>query len=60
MNKRTIISISLVALLSGFLGCTEAQESAGKVLDSAGSIIRTGKEKAWVDPDVTPTPEPQS
>lgn len=32
-------------------GCTPVTESSGKVLDNAGSVIRSGSENLWIPPE---------
>ena len=50
--------ICMIALLS-VAGCSSAEKSAGMVLDSAASVVRSGDEKVWIDPSATAIPTPR-
>lgn len=40
--------VLVFAVVLGFCSCEAVQESAGKAFDNAGSVIRTGEQKAYV------------
>lgn len=48
-----VVMLTFVAIIGG---CAKSQDSAGKVLDNAGSVIRSGAELPWLEPNPTPTP----
>lgn len=37
-------------------GCHEAEHSASQAFDNANSVLKTGRDKAFGAPEVTPTP----
>lgn len=51
-----IFTLTVLALIAS--GCASAEKSASMAIDNAASVVRTGQEKAWIDPDATPTPLP--
>ncbi len=57
MFQKDLIGIFFLTALALFvLGCASAEKSASMVIDNAASVVKTGQEKAWIDPDATPTP----
>ena len=53
--------MSLRAILAGistaiiFAACSGAENNAGKVLDNANSVVKSGSKKIWVDNGSTTT-----
>ena len=41
----------ILLLVLNVMGCAAMEESAGKVLENAGSAIRTGDPKIWGKPE---------
>jgi hypothetical protein len=57
-NFASLVTMTLVITLCVVLGaCTAAEKSAGNVLDNAGSVVRHGGDKLFVEPEATPIPE---
>lgn len=57
--ERSVVVLALGLAVSSLAACaqgTAANTSAAMVLDNAGSVVRTGKEKLWEAPQVAPTP----
>jgi hypothetical protein len=43
-------NFTLIILILCFTSCAEVQNSAGKVLNNAGSVVKSGKGKLFIDP----------
>ena len=57
MNPRlALIALSLI-ITGGVIACAEAENSAGKVLNNANSVVRTGQEKLFMTPSPGDVPE---
>ena len=39
------------SLVLGLCACEAMQDSAGRAFDNAGSVIRTGEQKAYIPPE---------
>ena len=50
--------ILFFALFLGLCSCEAMQDSAGRAFDNAGSVIKTGEEKAYIPPE--PKKKPRS
>ena len=57
--RLTLLSLIVLIVVSAITSCTPAaQDGAGKALDNAGSLVKTGMDKLWIDPGPTATPTP--
>lgn len=56
--KRSRFIVSAFALITfcTLSACHTAEKSAGMALDNANSVVKTGQEKLWVDPNPTARP----
>jgi hypothetical protein len=54
--NRILTLIALVAIHCIIVGCSPVENSAQKVLENAGSVVKSGADKLFIE--VTPTPEP--
>ena len=45
-----LLSKALSAILAiSFVACSGAENNAGKVLDNANSVVKSGSKKIWID-----------
>ena len=51
MKTKTTLAIVLIACCLTFSGCPKVEKSAGMALDNAGSAIKSGEEKLWMEPE---------
>ena len=41
----------LLALLLALAACPKVEKSTGMALDNAGSVLKSGEEKLWMEPE---------
>jgi hypothetical protein len=61
MNSQKIVSsiwlaVGLTFLCSIIVSCEPAAKSASQAFDNANSVIKSGSETLFMEPEVTPTP----
>ncbi len=47
---KIIFLSSAICLFMSLTACTEVENSSGKVLENAGSVVESGKNKLFMDP----------
>ena len=57
MKELKLILFFIIIL--GICACEAVQDSAGRAFENAGSVIRTGEEKAYVRPEPKKKPNPE-
>lgn len=53
--KKILITLFTFLIILLIMSCAPAERSASKVLDNAGSVVRSGSEKLFIETTPTPT-----
>lgn len=51
INNLMFLNVVVVLVLLLLSGCAPVERSASMALDNANSVMKTGQEKLWVEPD---------